>query len=226
MITNRFYITTIIAIFLSLSLGILIGGTLGQQWINKNQQQLLSHFEAKSEELKETNHQLEKRVEEMTVDNQALKEDYQVLFTKSITNVIEGKKILWINHTKDNYQPLRETLEISGGIIYELDKEISAIFMTQSNQSELHYDVIIIFPDNEDTKEQQNLSDQYKTPIVYVVENKESSIEKLDMDREIYKQKLQIDSLNAHYQFVFFLKSILKEKSDAYTYSFHHNSSL
>lgn len=62
LITNKYYITTIIAIFLSLSLGILIGGTLGQQWINNNQQKLVSYFKAKSEELQKTNQDLEKKM--------------------------------------------------------------------------------------------------------------------------------------------------------------------
>lgn len=216
LITNKYYITTIIAIFLSLSLGILIGGTLGQQWINNNQQKLVSYFKAKSEELQKTNQDLEKKNDELLSSYQSLKDDFQILFTKSISHTIDGRKLLWINSTNEDFESIKRSIKIAGGIIYELDHEISTVVMKGSSFSmnaSKQYDAIIFVPENnEQLKESQQLA-QYGIPVIYMANQSNEWIEKLDLEAEVYEQKINIESFNDQYQFITFLKNLFEEKS-------------
>lgn len=214
LISNRYYITTIIAIFLSLSLGILIGGTLGQQWINEKQQNLISFYEAKSEKLQKTNSELEKSQEELRIFYHQLKDEYKMLFTKSISQAIDGKKFLWINSTDQKFKSLQDTIELAGGVIYEIDQGISA-FQTDAYFTEMdsnQYDIILIFPKGKEEFSEYKWLHKHDIPVIYLTDQVQGS-EKINIKIDIYEHQVNMESLNEHYQFIAFIKNLLLEKT-------------
>lgn len=219
LITNRYYITTIIAIFLSLSLGILIGGTLGQQWINENQQKLISHYQTKAEGMETKYVELRKQQEELTVYYQSLKEEYKILFTKSIINKIDGQKILWINDSSQNFSTLKNTLEIAGGKVIKISNEINILQSKTSYTGDGNaldeYNVILLFPNKQDDLSSYKWLLEYNAPIIYVTDNKNNdSPHSNGIEIDMYEQRMDTDSLNEHYNFILFLHNLLQENQN------------
>ncbi len=207
MITHRYYITTIIAILLFLSLGILIGGTLGQQWINEKQQSLISHFENKTDELVKTNKTLEKENEELVLSYQQLKDDYQILFGKSIATILDGKQILWLNHNEENeFESLKGTIKNAGAILFEADLEKDNQYLNYD------YDAILLVIKSKEDFQLGNEIALSKVPVILVHSEDKGKIEKLDNDNDIYVQNINEEALNDHYQFIHFLNKLLEEQ--------------
>lgn len=201
MITNRYYIITIIALFLSLSLGILIGGTLGQQWINSNQQKLFSYYEQKVERLSEEKDELLKLNKEIKANNEIIINDYQRLFNNSIADAIIGTKILWINDSDYSYKSLQETVKLAGGEI-ELLTNDRLVFNQEFNKNNLltsDYDLILFFQNGKNSVQNYNSVLDYKIPVIYVTDEQDG------LKGDFQKSK----SLNEHYEFITFLKKIV-----------------
>ncbi|WP_054949534.1 copper transporter [Numidum massiliense] len=60
MISTRYHLFTVMAIFLSLGVGILLGGSLGQKWLSEQKQSLMAQLERRYEEQVTRNRQLVK----------------------------------------------------------------------------------------------------------------------------------------------------------------------
>lgn len=209
MLTHRYYITTIVAILLFLSLGILIGGTLGQQWINEKQQSLISHFENKTEELQKSNKVLEKENEELALDYQQLKDDYQFLFGKSITSILDGKQVLWLNHTEeDEFEALKGTIKNAGAILFE------ANINNENQYLNYDYDAILFAIKSKDDFQLGKDIALNKVPVILVHSEEKGRIEKLDNETDIYVQNINEAALNDLYQFIQFLNKLLGEKKE------------
>lgn len=208
LITNRYYIITIIALFLSLSLGILIGGTLGQQWINNSQQKLITYYEEKIEKLTIEKNELIKLNSELNTNNEIIIMDYQKLFNNSITDLISGTKILWINDSDYSYKNLQSTIELAGGEIEVLTNDWLA-FNQEFNKNNIltsDYDVIIFFQNNMDNNTNLIGAIDYKVPVVYVTDEKGS------LKNDFQNSDVGFKSQNEHYEFIIFLKNLLQEK--------------
>lgn len=211
MITNRYYITTIIAIFLSLSLGILLGGTLGQQWINDNQKNLITHYEQKAKQLAIDKEELSQQNEELNIFYEKLKEDYKNLFTDSIANSIEGKKILWIDDTNHSFEPLKNTVTLAGGLIQDVGDDTEAFIQSiDDTYSIAEYDAILFFPNEMNFADYQWFL-EYDIPVIYITDNQSADTRTNDVEIDIYEQKVDLNSLNEHYKFILFLENLLQE---------------
>lgn len=209
MITNRYYIITIIALFLSLSLGILIGGTLGQQWINNSQQKLISYYEEKVEKLSIEKNELLKLNKELNANNEIIIRDYQKLFNNSITDVISGTKILWINDSDYNYKNLQRTVELAGCEIDVLTNDRLA-FNQEFNKNNIlssDYDVILFFQNGKEDNANLKVALDYKIPVVYVTDEQDG------LKSDFQNNEAGYQSLNEHYEFITFLKNLLQEKN-------------
>lgn len=219
LITNRYYITTIIAIFLSLSLGILIGGTLGQQWINDNQQKLIAHYQAKAEEMQKNNEELTKQNKELESRYQKTEKDFSVLFSASTAHLIDGRKLLWVNDSNQKFESLRRSIELAGGVVYKLQGNTEVLFNSSSIDDQLDFEVptfdgILFFPGNNEKSADYKWLLNYGVPVLYVTDKSAKGTENYNNnENEIYQQKLDIESLNEHYKFILFLKNFFQEKS-------------
>lgn len=209
LITNRYYIITIIALFLSLSLGILIGGTLGQQWLNNSQHKLISYYEEKVEKLTLEKNELTKLNNELNANNEVIIKDYQKLFNSSIADTIEEAKILWINDSNYSYKNLQKSVELAGAEIEVLTNEKLA-FNQEFNKNKIltsDYDVILFFKNDRNSEGDLKGVFDSKVPVVYVTDDKDG------LKSDSNNNEVDFESLNEHYEFIIFLKNLLQEKS-------------
>lgn len=202
LISNKYYVTTIIAIFLSLSIGILIGGTLGQQWININQQKLITYYEQKSRELQKLNESLINEHSVLTSNYQNTRNELYSLYTKSISNTLANKQFLFISDVSLNNNSIRDSIELAGGNIIEIDssKELNDDTLYK-NIDISNYDAVILFIKNNESNDNYQWLETYQIPIMYIKE---------DLLIKFTKE----DSYNENYRFINYLKYILQEQTD------------
>lgn len=118
MVTPRYHYGTIVAVFIALGLGILLGGSLGQQWLSEQQQEILKKLEAKYDEVSEKNQQLEQQVKELNEAAEAFESERDTLWREGLKNMLKDEKILFLNTTDGQFSPkLIEALQAAGSTV-------------------------------------------------------------------------------------------------------------
>jgi len=219
LISNKYYITTIIAIFLSLSLGILIGGTLGQQWINENQQEMIVHFQEKARELEQKNEQLLNKHQALILSYSTLKEEYQDLFYHSVAHMMDGTKILWINLTDRDLTSLRDSLMTAGSMVFGPQR---ASGYDQLNGEA--YDIVLFIANNQEELVKYSWALKYSNSVVYIGQQEAKDVS--PWNETITRYDKSLSSYHDHYQFISFLKTFIEEKNNNETKDIRHHSGL
>ena len=97
MISHRYHMITIVAVFLSLGLGIILGGSIGQNWINEKQQTLLVGLGEKYDQALQSNSMLQDQIQELSVRIEQANEEFSLLVSKGYLTDLNEKTIgLWI----------------------------------------------------------------------------------------------------------------------------------
>ncbi|MBO8170380.1 MAG: copper transporter [Bacillaceae bacterium] len=105
MVTHRYHITTVIAIFLSLGIGILLGAGAGQKWLSEKEQDLLNRLEMKYEEAVESNNRLQQQLEELNHKIESTNQDLIQLVIQNYSPELKGKKIaIWYENDMSGQQ--------------------------------------------------------------------------------------------------------------------------
>ncbi|MFS1512239.1 copper transporter [Chengkuizengella sp. SCS-71B] len=126
MVSSRYYIITIISIFLALGIGILIGSTLGQQWIHHTEESIAERFMEKYESQLSINQELRKQVGSLQLLNQ-----------KTIP-IFQHKKMMWISSEDVNKDMLAFAIQSVGGEWLEAPmRETPDLIMVSEGQFEL-----------------------------------------------------------------------------------------
>lgn len=114
MISLRYHIITLVAVFLSLGLGIILGGSIGQNWINEKQQTLLVGLEDKYDQAVKSNNMLQKQIQELSLRIEQSNEEFSTLVSKGYHTNLRGKKLgLWM-HDATQAGPLNQLLTSVG----------------------------------------------------------------------------------------------------------------
>lgn len=93
MITLRYHIITLVAVFLSLGLGIILGGSIGQNWINEKQQTLLIGLEEKYDQAVTSNEMLQQQIQELSIRMEQANEEFSTFVSKGYLTDLSGKRI-------------------------------------------------------------------------------------------------------------------------------------
>jgi len=97
LISLRYHMITIVAIFLSLGLGIILGGSIGQNWINEKQQTLLVGLEEKYDQALQSNALLQNQIQELSDRIEQANEEFSIFVSKGYITDLKEKTIgLWI----------------------------------------------------------------------------------------------------------------------------------
>lgn len=130
MLSARYHIATIIAIFLSLGVGIVIGGTLGQKWAMQAENSIV-----------ET---LTDRYELMLAENQAMRKKIGSLelYLKTVSSSSESKVVWWYKTPEQNSDLLAMVLNAAG--VRWVEKEIGASPLLQMKVGEPNPDYILV----------------------------------------------------------------------------------
>ncbi|WP_160643740.1 copper transporter [Chengkuizengella marina] len=127
MVSSRFYIITIISIFLALGIGIFIGSTLGQQWIHQTEESIAERFMEKYESQLSINQELQKQVGSLQLLNQ-----------KTTVPIFQHKKMMWMSSEDVSKDMLAFAIQSAGGEWLEAPmKEVPDLIIVSEEQFEL-----------------------------------------------------------------------------------------
>jgi len=130
MLTARYHIATIIAIFLSLGVGIVIGGTLGQKWAMQAENSIVDL--------------LTNRYEMILAENQAMKKQLGSLelFLKTVSPPVQSKVVWWYKTPEQNEELLTMVLNAAG--VEWVEKDANADPLLQPKLGEPEPDYILV----------------------------------------------------------------------------------
>ncbi|MDP5273619.1 copper transporter [Chengkuizengella axinellae] len=103
MVPSRFYLITVISIFLALGIGIFIGGTMGQQWINQTEKNIAESIMEKYETQLSINQELQNQIGSLQLLNQ------------KTTPIFQHKKMMWVSSEDVNKDMLAFAIQSEGG---------------------------------------------------------------------------------------------------------------
>jgi len=130
MLTARYHIATIIAIFLSLGVGIVIGGTLGQKWAMQAENSIVDL--------------LTDRYEMILAENQAMKKQLGSLelFLKTVSPSVQTKVVWWYKTPQQNEELLTMVLNAAG--VEWVEKDVTSDPLLQPKLGEPEPDYILV----------------------------------------------------------------------------------
>jgi hypothetical protein len=113
----RYHLVTVISLFMALGIGLLLGGSLGQDVISKQQAQVFSKLEEKYAKVKEENARLEKQVEQADQRREAAESAMARIGSHYVEGRLQGKRILLVNLGNANVDPLLQILHAAAAEI-------------------------------------------------------------------------------------------------------------
>lgn len=120
MVANvKYYVVTIVSIFLAIGLGIFIGFMLNAQDILSSQREdIVAQLETKFDYLKEENEKTKAESQKINDENEKLNEFNKIIYPELISGKLEGLNVAIIE-TNSNYlySEVNQTLEMSGANI-------------------------------------------------------------------------------------------------------------
>lgn len=141
MVTNlKFYVLTVVSIFLALAIGIFIGFMFDAQEILISQKEdIASQLEERLDDLKSENEIIKTEISTVSDENARLHEFNRMVYEEIIRDKLNGLRIAIIETNDDYiYTSLKQTLEISGA-------EISSIVTIKDNLLSSEEDLEIIY---------------------------------------------------------------------------------
>ncbi|PWK05190.1 copper transporter [Tumebacillus permanentifrigoris] len=113
----RYHILTLVAVFLSLGLGLLLGGTLGEQVIVKQQTQLLQKLEERYTQSKSDNLKLQKQSQDLTQQTTDLQNVMAQVGGHYAHDKLTGQKVAVLQLQPADLSSMRSTLEAAGAVL-------------------------------------------------------------------------------------------------------------
>ncbi|KXG76817.1 copper transporter [Thermotalea metallivorans] len=117
MIINlKYYVITIVAIFLAIGVGIFIGIMLdGQELIVEQQQQLVSQLEAKFDEFKTKQDELQQRIDFLNAEREKTLKFMDIAYPEMVKNKLKDLDVIIIETSEDYaYSGITEPFEKAG----------------------------------------------------------------------------------------------------------------
>jgi hypothetical protein len=113
----RYHLVTVVSFFMALGIGLLLGGSIGQDVFSKQQALLFSKLEEKYATVKEENNRLAKKAEELTKRQKATESALEQIGSRYVEERLLGKKIVLINLDHANIDSLVQILHTAGAEI-------------------------------------------------------------------------------------------------------------
>lgn len=120
MVANvKYYVVTIVSIFLAIGIGIFIGFMLNAQDILTSQREdIIGQLEAKFDYLKEENENIKEESKSIKKENERLSEFNRIVYSEMIKGKLDGLKV-GIIETNDEYiyTEVNQTLQVAGATV-------------------------------------------------------------------------------------------------------------
>lgn len=162
MLSNRFQLSIIAAVFFALGIGILLGGTLGGQWLNNRQQVLVNRLEKRFSQEHQYRRDLEKKVAQLRSAMDERKKQNQLLTQQLIKNQLNDRYILLVGGDDNLQRIVEQRISWAGG------KAVRASFSKGIPEA---YDAVIFLSDSVRDRNQKKdvLNDlrlAYQAPVI------------------------------------------------------------
>lgn len=129
MLSTRYHIASIMAVFLALGVGILIGGTLGQKWMHEAEDSVVKMLMNKYDQQLSVNQELKKQLGSLQ------------LIYRQLDPILQNKKILWIRPDDASNEMIAFIFKAAGADWREINPE--PVTAAVSNSSSVP-DIILI----------------------------------------------------------------------------------
>lgn len=143
MLSSKYHMSTIIAIFLALGIGILIGGTIGQQWVYQTEDRIVDLLMNRYEDQLSVNQLLQKQISSLQLMNQS-----------TSVPLLQNQKIGWVRPEDVHNDLLAFVMKSAGAEWSEFDAEIIQEQTTQL----LAQDVLLISESEFSIPEQSSMN--------------------------------------------------------------------
>ncbi|GGA39548.1 hypothetical protein GCM10007416_10660 [Kroppenstedtia guangzhouensis] len=117
MISNRTLLHTLIAVFLSLGVGILLGGTGGHSWFEQREGVLLDKLEQRMDQLSQEQDRLRKNLQGREENLERLRGQNRVLLREAVKGRLKGCLVLVFGGSDREARRLGEAIRAAGGVI-------------------------------------------------------------------------------------------------------------
>jgi hypothetical protein len=135
MLSGKYHIGSLVAVFLALGIGILIGGTMGQNWVDQTEARIVDRVLDKYEAAMQENQIVHKQLASLQMMN------------RSISPILEQKQIWWINSKGQEYNMLAMAAS-SLGAVWE-EKQAEEVFKSLDKHNKAGSPDILVFSDSD-----------------------------------------------------------------------------
>ncbi|PTX52188.1 copper transport outer membrane protein MctB [Melghirimyces profundicolus] len=115
MISTRMFLIWISAVFLSLGIGILLGGIGGQPWLKQMERDLVGRLEARIDQASTESGQLRKTLQQQERRMQRLKKQNESLFHEAVRGRLKGRHVLVFGGSEREAEELEQAIRMADG---------------------------------------------------------------------------------------------------------------
>lgn len=133
----RYHILTLVAVFLALGLGLLLGGTLGEQWIVQEQGQLLKRLEDRYTQARTDDAKWQKQAHLLEQRTKQLEQISAEVGGHYVQDRLPGQKVAILELEPVDLAPLKHTLEQAGAEVIQHVKLASHVSLFDPSTSRM-----------------------------------------------------------------------------------------
>ena len=100
MIHFRYHLLSLVAVFIALGVGILLGGTVGQPWLQQGEREVLARMEAKYDRALKSNSELRQQMKQLMQEVEQSNQEVIHLMAMRYANDLQGNKV-YVWHTPE-----------------------------------------------------------------------------------------------------------------------------
>lgn len=214
--TFRYHFGTIIAIFLALGLGIVIGGTLGQPWISSTQHEMFKILAKKYDETTTQNIEMQKKMAELSTELEHATAQFSTLLTRTMDPMLQGKKIVWIHDGTVDTTLFSLVIQSAGGSLEQYVLPINDI--NEWNRVSGQADIILVSNEQLMPKwiegPSRSLTDYSYAPVVLLHSSEPANTQtwSSSVQPKIFTSRLDLSQPDSMIQLVQLLQNILERK--------------
>lgn len=114
-ISTRYHLMTVISIFFALGIGILLGGSLGQQWLSEQQQTLINQLERHYDKQLAHNRELSANIKKVRQAYEEEKRKTDELLRLTVGQSLNNRYFIVFSADQERGERLKEMIQWAGG---------------------------------------------------------------------------------------------------------------
>ncbi|EGK14290.1 copper transporter [Kroppenstedtia eburnea] len=176
MISSRTLLHTLIAVFLSLGVGILLGGTGGHSWLEQREGVLLDNLEQRMDQLSQEQDRLRKDLQGREENLERLRGQNRILLREAVKGRLKDRLVLVFGGSDREARRLGEAIRAAGGAIAR-----PSAFPSLPDR----FDAIVLLPDSAENPQMiRDVRMSYSGPVLIQRRGEETSRPVFGMDED------------------------------------------